>query len=215
MITKFEQRLYNTYLYVSRTTRGKPFSARKDFSDFDSKKEYHIRRISNLLVRYPHIDPDMYFKAAYEVYPDEDHFDISYFSGMGAINAYTLYMKKLRELPPDDDYQIEKIKLSLKYIAKFCFENEIGLQEYVTHQTGVTYDWMKQLKRHQISVYALMEFPAVYDIIMSVPEDERELLLGDYGKYYLGYKTKYLKSTKAQHLVKEAIKKIDKIIGTS
>jgi len=60
-----------------------------------------------------------------------------------------------------------------------------------------------------------MEFPQVYDTIVSVPEDERELLLGDCGKYFLGYKSKYLKSEKAQNLVSKAIKKIDKIIGTS
>jgi len=215
MITKFEQYLYNTYLYVSRTERGKPFSPRKDFSDMDPKKENHLRRIANLLTRYPHIDPKIYFKAAYEIYADQEFFELSYFSGMGAVNAYTLFMKKMRELPPDDDHQIERLKESLKFIAKFCYDNKITLKEYITFQTGVTYDWMKHLKRHQISVYALMEFPQVYDTIVSVPEDERELLLGDCGKYFLGYKSKYLKSKKAQHLVSEAIKKIDKIIGTS
>jgi len=215
MLTKFEQELYNTYLYVSRTSRGKPFKRRKDFSNFDEKQEMHLHRLSNFCRRYPHIKIDDYFKAAYEIYPDTELFDLSFFSRMSAVNTYTLYIKKQRQLPPDDDYQIERLKESLKFIAKFCSDNKINLEDYVNYKTGITYDWMKHLKRHQISVYVLMEFPEIYDIIMSVPEDERELFLGECGKYFLGYKTKYLKSVRAQHLVEEAVKRISKIVSTS
>jgi hypothetical protein len=211
--SKYEQNLYNTHLHVSRVSRNKPFTARKDFSKLGAEKAAALKRIGNMLLKYPHITPELYFKAPYELYPDEEHFELKYYAGMGAIKTYTQYMKRMRELPPDHEYQMEEIKKSLKFIAKFCSEKQISLSNYITYQTGVTFDWMKHVKQHQVTIYALMEFPEMFDKIMSVPEEEREMFLGDTGKYFLGYKTKYNKSSDARHLVSEAIKRIDKLLS--
>lgn len=208
---KYLQILYNTYLYTSRVSRDKPFSPRKDFTKFDPQDEVLLKRINNLLTKYPHIKAIDYFKAPYQLYPDQDYFDLQYFSSMKGVAAYSLYQKSLRELPPDSDYQLEQIKNSLHFIAKYCIEHKIPVSQYTSAKTGITYDWMKHLKSYQISIYSLMEFSDVYDKIMHIPEDERELFLGELGKYYLGYKTKYVKSEIAKQLVTEGIKRISKI----
>lgn len=213
MITNLEKSLYNTYLRVSRTAENKPFTFRKDFSDMDDSVILTLKRISNLFIKYPHITPDDYFLAPYKVYPNADHFMLDYYAGMGAINSYSLYMKQIQELPPDNDIQLEFIKKSLKYIGSYCIKNNIALEQYITRKTGLTYDWMKQVKKHEISIYVLMEFPEINNIIEGVPDDERELFLGDLGKYYIGYKSKYIQSKIAKQLVKEGIKRIKKVIN--
>ena len=213
MVTNVEKNLYNTYLRISRSSQNKPFTYRKDFTDMDESTAFHLNRISNLLYKYPHITPEDYFLAPFKVYPNAEHFTLEYFAGMGAVNAYTLYMKQLQEMPPDSDEQLEFIKRSLKMVGTFCIKHNISVEQYATYKTGLTYDWMKQIKKHEISIYVLMEFPAISNIIKEVAEDEKELFLGEIGTYYWGYKSKYLQSTLAKQLVKEGIKKINKVVS--
>ena len=210
-VSNREKQIYNTYLAVSRTARGEPFKPRKDFEDFDADKLYNVKRIASLLQRYPHIKPEDYFRAPYDLYSDQQ-FDLSYFANMTGVAAYTQFRKKIDTLPPDHEKQLEFIADSLKFIAKFCCEKKIKLEDYTGYQSGITFDWMKHLKRHEISVYVLMEFQDIYDKILSIPEDEKEILLGDIGKYYLGYKTRYLSSEQAKTLVQEGLKKVKSII---
>jgi len=214
MITNIEKNLYNTYLRISRTAKDKPFSYRKDFSDMDDSTILHLKRISNLLHKYPHIMPDDYFMAPYKVYPNAEHFALDYYAGMGAVNAYSLYMKQLQEMPPDSDEQLEFIKRSLKTLGTFCIRNNINVCKYPTFKSGLTYEWMKQIKKHEISIYVLMEFSEISNIIKEVPEDERELFLGEVGAYYWGYKSKYMQSTLAKQLVNEGLDRINKVVNS-
>ena len=215
MITNVEKNLYNTYLRISRTAKNKPFSYRKDFSDMDESTQLHLTRISNLLFKYPHINPDEYFLAPYKAYPNAEHFTIDYYSGMGAVEAFSIYMRQIQEMPPDSDEQLNFIKKSLKFIGSFCIKSKIEVKDYPNHKTGLTYDWMKHIKRHEISVYAIMEFPEVSSIIQAAAEDERELFLGDVGTYFFGYKSKYLQSTIAKQLMREGLEKISKIVKST
>ncbi|MDD4110009.1 MAG: hypothetical protein PHS54_00485 [Clostridia bacterium] len=213
MITNLEKNLYNTYLRVSRTAENKPFTFRKDFSDMDPSIIVHLNRISNLFLKYPHINPEDYFISPYKIYPNAEHFTLEYYAGMGAVKSYSLYKKQIQELPPDSPEQIDFIIKSLKYIGAFCIKHGIKIDQYPKFKIGLTYEWMKQVKKHEISIYVLMEFSEINNIIEEVPEDERELFLGDLGKYYLGYKSKYIQSKMAKQLVKEGINKIIKIIS--
>jgi hypothetical protein len=213
VITNIEKNLYNTYLRISRTSQNKPFSYRKDFSEMDDSSLLFLNRINNLLFKYPHISPEDYFLAPFKVYPNAEHFTLEYFAGMGGVNAYSLYMKQLQEMPPDSDEQLKFIRNSLRVIGSFCIKNGITLKEYPTHKTGITYDWMKQIKKHEISIYVLMEFQEISNIIKEVAEDEKELFLGEVGTYYWGYKSKYMQSEFAKQLVKEGISKINKIVN--
>jgi hypothetical protein len=215
MITNTQKKLYNTYLYATRTSEGKPFNARKDFDKIDDSIILFLTRIENLLNRYPHIDPIDYFNAPYKIYPNADYFTLEYYAGMGAVSAYSSYMKQICEMPPDSDAQIEFIKKSLKFLGSFCFKNKIKLEKYATYKTGITYDWMKHVKKHEISIYVLMEFPEINNIINNVENDERELFLGNIGENYQKYKSKYIKSKLAKELVRQGTEKIKKIINHS
>jgi hypothetical protein len=173
----------------------------------------HLKRIYSLLVKYPHITPEDYFTAPYKVYPNAEHFGLDFFAGMGGVAAYTNYMKQIQELPPDSEEQLEFIKRSLKYIGSFCIRQKITLEQYPTHKSGITLDWMKQIKKHEISIYVLMEFQEISNLIREVADDEKELFLGDVGTYFWGYKSKYNQSEFAKKLVKEGLAKINKIIN--
>lgn len=215
MITNVQKKIYNTYLYVTRTSEGKPFNARKSFDKMDDSTILFLTRIGNLLNRYPHIDPVEYFTAPYKIYPNAEHFTLEYYAGMGAVSAYSSYMKQICEMPPDSNAQLEFIKRSLKFIGSFCLKNGIELEQYPFHKTGVTYDWMKHVKKHEISIYVLMEFPEINTIINKVENDERELFLGDIGENYHNYKSKYIKSKLAKELVRQGTEKVKKIINQS
>ena len=212
MLTSLEKNIYNTYLRVSRTAKNQPFSYRKDFTDFDDSKTLWVKRIGNLLFKYPHIEAEEYFRAPFKVYPNAEHFTLEYFAGMGAVSAYSLYMKQIQEMPPDSEEQLKFIQKSLKYIGTYCIRNKINVNQYATAKTGVTFDWMKHVKKHEVSVYALMEFPEISKTISEAAEDEKELFLGDVGLYFWGYKTKYIQSEIAKQLVKEGISAINKVV---
>jgi hypothetical protein len=213
VITNVEKNLYNTYLRVTRSTVNKPFTYRKDFTDLDDSSALFLTRINTLLSKYPHITPDAYFVAPFKVYPNAEHFTLEFYANMSGVNAYSLYMKQIQEMSPDSDEQLNFITESLKFIGSFCIRNNIKVEEYPNFKTGITYDWMKHVKKHEISLYALMDFPEIHTIITKSADDEKELFLGDAGKYFLGYKTKYLQSKIAKQLVKEGLSKINKIVS--
>lgn len=209
MIPEYLQRIYNTYLYISRTARGQPFRPRKDFDSFDESKAVFLTQINNMLTRYPHIKAESYFKAPYLLYPDTPLFELNYFASMKAVHDYTLYMKQLQELSPDDDQQINWIRDSLRQIGIFCIKNKLTLEQFVNYKIGATYEWAKWIKNHQISIYSIMELPRIYEKIQDMIDDEKAFLLGDLAKDYLYLKTKYLNSIKAKHLIQEGTKKIE------
>ena len=213
MLEQKLQDLYNVYIRVSRSSRGKPFKYRKDFTDFDPSQTVYLHRINNLLTRYKHITAEDYFTAAFELNKDEDHIPLSFFSTMAGVKAYTLFKKEQLELPPD--HQLEFIKESLKFIAHFCIEQKIPLNQYITHQTGLTYDWMKHVRAHKVSLYALMEFSNLHDIISSVPEDESYMLLEDIPKRYTVYRARYVKAIEAPELVSKGIKRLKPFVDNS
>ena len=53
-----------------------------------------------------------------------------------------------------------------------------------------------------------MEFPGVYDIITTLPMDERELLLGDFGINFIDYKHKYNNSKILKACLSEAYNRV-------
>jgi hypothetical protein len=121
-------------------------------------------------------------------------------------------MKQLQEKDPDCDDQIEFIQNSIKFIGLFCIKNKIKIDSYVDHKTGITYDWMKHVKNNEISIYSLMEFKELFEKVMGVPEDERELFLGDLSKRFYAFKDRYIKSQTAKYLVKEGMTRIKEIV---
>jgi len=123
LLTDLEKHLYNKHLAVSRSERNKPFKLKNSFTDVEgTDKHKFLKRISILFCKHPEINPDIFFKAPYKLYPDVAYFGLDYFSTMRAVRAYTTYKKTL--LLQDPDSQLEEVKDSLKFIANFCIERE-------------------------------------------------------------------------------------------
>ncbi len=211
-MNQLEKNIYNKYLVVTRSKQNKPFTLRKDFHDFEESTSYsYVHKLSSFFIRFPQIDPQQYFEAPFKIYPDEEYFDLKFYSSQKAIKAYSLYMQQLQDQMPDDPAQLEFIKKSLRFIAAYCNENKIKFLEYINHKQGVTYAWMQHYKKHSISIYSLFGFEGLQNTINSIPQDEINLLLGNVEDIYR-YMIRYHKSVDAKHLVTEAIKRISKII---
>jgi len=198
------QNIYNQYLRISRTSANKPFKLRKDFSKFDDDKFVYLTRISNLFKRFPNVDRENYFKAPFELY-DDGRFDLDYFSTMKAVKSYTVYCNKLDYDDPDSEYHIKFIIDSLRHVGKYCHMNKISIGEYFTERIGLTYTWMKDYNTRNISIYFLMAFPQVYDIMKGEEEDVQELMMRDLEEKYVRVKMKYNSSKKAKKMLIKGI----------
>jgi|GEM_PF-636666 len=206
--------LYNTYLAVSRSSRNKPFKIRNDFDKFEDTEEYfHLNKIAMFLRQFPQIKVRQFFSAPFELYKDTEYFDLKFFTTQRAVHAYTTYMKQLQEESPDSEHHIQFIKDSLRFIGMFCIKNGIHLADYITHSGGVTSSWMKHIKEHNVSIYALFEYSQLFDIIRKTPKDELELLLGNILLGLSSYKNKYDMSRDARRVVQEGFKRVAKVVN--
>jgi len=214
-MTEQEKQCYNSWLATSRSMRDKPFKLRKDFDKFEEKPEYHsLKKVCYFLNKFPQIKKDIYFKAPFEIYKDEDFFDLKFFASQKAIKVYTTYLSQLQEQSPDGETQITFIKESLRYIGMFCMKENIPISKYIYHKTGVTYSWMRHVKSHEVSIYSLLEFEDLGKIIYSVPSDEISFLLSDRIKEnFYAYKNRYSSSCHAKKLVTEGLQRINKVIN--
>jgi hypothetical protein len=218
-VTDLEKRIYNKHLAISRSLRNKPFKLKGDFTDFENSTKYlSIKRLCTFFNKYPDVNMDTYFIAPYKLYTDTDYFDLAYFASPRAIKAYTTYKNYLQQLLPDKQ-QLE-VKESLIFISRFCLMNKIQLHDYSTFKLkGMAPEWVYHLKSNKINPYSLMEFTGIFNYINEMSFDERELLLGSFGRSYLDYKSRYNSSITLKPFLSVAAEKlklfIDKNLNSS
>jgi hypothetical protein len=207
-VTELEKRIYNKHLAVSRSLRNKPFKLKSDFTDFENSSKYpSIKRLSIFFKKYPDVDMDTYFIAPYKIYADTDYFDLAYFASPRAIKAYTTYKNQLLQMSPDK--QQTEVKNSLLFISRFCLMNKIQLHDYPTFKLkGMAPEWVYHLKSNKINPYSLMEFRGIFNYINEMPFDERELLLGNFGRNYTDYKSRYNSSKTLKPFLSVAAEKL-------
>lgn len=178
-LTQLEKLLFNKHLAVSRSEKSKPFKTRKNFSDIaNTDKHKFLKRISTLFGKHPEIDPDIFFKAPYKLYPDVDYFGLDYFSTMRAVKAYTTYKKQL--FLQDPDSQVEQVKESLRFIANFCISQGIYFHQYQFHKTADMYTWMKHYKENKINVYSVMGFMNIFSNVKGLADDVQKFFIGEF-----------------------------------
>lgn len=212
-MTEKEKEIYNLYLSTYRRANNQPYNVRKNFENFENDPQYmYIRKLAQFFNKFPQIKPHIYFIAPYELYKDTKHFDLGFYNSQKAIKAYTVYTKQITEQSPDTPEQIKFIKDSLRFMAMFCVKNKISLNDYINHKTGITYTWLKHLKQHDISVYILLEFKEVYDIIKTLEEDIKDMFIGNFEKEFFTYKSRYNNSKQAKYIITEGFKRLDILI---
>ena len=204
-MTDFEKNIYNQYLQTYRTKQNKPFKHRKNFENFESSEYYpQIIKLSNFFQKFKHININDFFDAPYNVYPDED-FNLNFYTKQSAIKVYTIYMNKCQNEPPDCDQQREFIRKSLKFLYDFCKENNIIIDEYLTHKTNLINTFLMHLKEHNISIYVLFGFPNFDKEFATIDNDIKEFILGKLANKINLYRTRFYTSQKAKHMIKQGI----------
>ena len=208
-LSDFEQHIYNTHLRISRQKKNLPFKYRKDFEYIDAVYVNSLKRISIFLAKFPHIRLEDFIRAPYEVYTDENYFELEYYTTLKATKAYTLYMKKRDLLDPDSNEQLKNIIESLKFISAFCKEQHIDIANYIEHRTGNSLSYVLHLKEHKINVYSLFGFTNFERSIRAQdPDLLRFILSEDFLNTLSNFRLKFFASKKAKRLVELGIKKI-------
>jgi hypothetical protein len=207
--------LYNTYLSVSRGSLNKPWKPRKDFDGFDKTPDGYIcKRLELFFKKFPQINPIEYFKAPYEVYKDEEHFPLNFYTTQKAIAIYsTVQMQKKEELPDTQD-QIADIKKSLKYIASTCLRDKLTLSEYCSKKEGYTYKQFIDYNNKLINIYVLIKLPFFETQLNSLNLQDKLLYLKDTANNISKYKMRLNASVKAKKLVDEGLKLITNTTNT-
>lgn len=209
MLSDFEQRIYNEYLKTSRQAKSQPYRLRKNFDDIPSDVLVYLKRISNILRKFPSIHVNDYFKAPYSIYGTEEYFDLKYFTSQKAIKAYTLYVQKEPDFDPDSEDMLLKVLDSLKFLKDFLSANNISLQQYPSHMTNEMKSFILHWKERKIHPYVLIELP---NALYYIRHEDQELLKFMFGENVYEniqlYTNRYFSSKKLKVLIKQGLKKL-------
>lgn len=211
MLTEFEQRIYNCFLATSRSALKKPFTLRKDFSDFtETDTNYlYIKKLGMFFTKHPQVDMRVYFGAPFEIYKDGEHYGLQFFTTQKAIGLYSMYVKKLREQSPDTPQQLESIKGSLAFIIRFCSDRKIKFSEYLSYKSPetTTEAFLSHYKNREANLYVLLKIPNFERTVYSLDEELRSLFFGESLDQLSSFKIKLHQSTQAKPLIESTIKK--------
>lgn len=202
-LTELEKLLYNKHLATSRSIAQKPFKHKKNFDDIvNTDKHKFLKRISTLFQKHPEINPTTFFEAPYKLYPDVQYFNLEFFSTMRAVKAYTTYKKQLFLQNPDS--QIEQVKDSLSFIARFCIENNIYLHNYSTHRNSDVFSWMTHYKQNKINLYVMFEFSDIFSSVHTLAEDVQRFFVSDFIEQFKSLHSLYNTSERLKPYLKKA-----------
>lgn len=209
MLTELEQRIYNEYLQVSRSARNLPYRLRKDFSNLDSTKTLFVKRIARILLKFPNIHIRDFFSAPYEVYENDEFFDLKFYTTQRALKVYTIFMSREVDTDPDSYPMLQRVSEALKELKIFINQNNLTAEEYILHTTNNFPTFIQHLKERKLVVYILQELPEAISIIKRQDPEVIKFMFGD--KFFNNldlYRTRYLVSNKCKALVKEGLKRI-------
>lgn len=215
-MTSLEQRIYNTYLRVSRTKQNKPFRYRKNFDDFEDDPNYIlVRRLGSFFTKFTNININDFFESPYNIYIDgASSYELKYYTTPKAIRVYGLYMKKRDLEDPDSDNQISRIKKSLLFIYQYCRNNNISVNDYIQEKSGDIPTFILHLRQRDVTIYTLYGFPGFDSIFTSISPDRLRFTIGEHFIENIGLlKINYYESTKAKRITEQGIKKLKNILN--
>lgn len=179
-ISESQKKIYNLYLKAYRKSKNSPFREKKNFDDVakDEKKIHHLKKLESLFKKYPALLNQNYFDAPYKIYHcDKDTFyPLSFYSSQKGISTCLSYIEHIRDSDPES--QFEYFKESYKFIANFCVEKRIPLEQYTKYCSVSQNDCLIHLKQHKISWYIVFSVPHFYELLYSLPPDEFQLYFG-------------------------------------
>lgn len=207
------KQVYNAYLKAIAKKQNRGFRYRTNFDSFEDDKFAYCNRIARLFNQYPHIDMETYFEAPIKL-NDDFYPTLKYYTTHAAMKSYTLWLKQRQNLPPDHEYHIQAIKRSLKFITRYCTDNNIEWDEYINSDNLVPH-WVQQLKDNSISIYTLMGFTDFRQKLDSVEGDIKALYIQNISDNYITYKRAYMQSEHAKPLVDRGFIACKKFVKSS
>ena len=199
-MTELEKNIYNQWLIVSRAIENKPFKLRNNFDNFETNKHYPaVVKLASFFKKHNHLDIKTFFEAPYFV-SDNSYHPLEYYVSMKAVNAYKKYHEKFLLDNPDTKVSLEFIKNSIVFIDKFCKEQNLSTNQYMSAEENGIPCFLVHLKEKKVSIYALFSFKGVNSYIKNVIKKHPNLIEIYFNPLYrMDYiRTKLLTSAKAK-----------------
>ena len=207
-LSLFEKNIYNTYLKVSRKTKG--YKPRKNFNNLDDAKYVLLKKISKTL-RNKKIDPILFFKAPYNMYT-EQFVPLDYYGTFKAISTYKKYTTEIELTKPDDPFNITRLRNSFKFVYQKCAENNLSTcKEYLDLQSGIYPDFILDLKKDNVSYYCLLALE-VSETKINLEKDIVEFACSSFYNTLSSLRSRYTFSKKIKPLGIKLTNTIDKIL---
>lgn len=199
--------IYNTYLRVSRVVKDKKFKYRKNFDNIEDNIKYSIKKLELFFNRFPNIDIEMYFLAPYEIWGKDGYYDLDFYLKRRSLVVYNQYKAQKIKDDPDSEASLKKIVESFKFIATFCNENNILVNDYIKYRIKNTYAYVYHLKNQNVSIYSLYAFDEFkVHFKNEVESDIKKLFFGEYYKDTEFFWRKWYISKKAKNISKKGLK---------
>ena len=178
MLTDKQKDIYNLYIQAIAYGAQRPYKKREDFSTFKNEENaIYLAKLELFFNNFPHLCNVDFFTAPYKLYAGErTYYTLKFYAGHKGLTTCLAYLKTVRDSDPDD--QLDYIKESIRFISKFCIDNKISLDMYVSHKSVAQPDYLIHLKTHKISFYVIFAVPNMYYSLLNLPEDEFELYFG-------------------------------------
>jgi hypothetical protein len=194
-------------LVASRKSKGEAFKLKKDFSNLEEDKVVSLQKLSRLFNNYPNLIQEDFFMAPHKLYPDESYYPLEFYTKPKAIKCYTQYRKQLEIQDPDSPDSLRRLAESLKFVVRYCVENNLQLSEYEVNMEKSMPCFVQHLKDHKINYYTL------HSLTFKKPQIESRILdfiFPDFYEVFQKTKNKFFASKKMKEFAKQAKEKISR-----
>lgn len=203
-LTKEEENIYNNHLIISRSVKNQPFKIRQDFSKIDSTTTLTLKKLVLFFNRHQNIKQKDFFKAPYEYYGVDNHFDLAFYITPKALKCYSLAMNKKERQDPDSEESIQQVKDSCSFIYRFCLNNNLSLETYKTALSGTMPILLQHLKDHHINFYIIHALNAT-STLQRVESDLLDFFIKDFNNLLNETRINYVKSQRLKGVTKKAL----------
>jgi hypothetical protein len=204
MISEFQKQIYNNHLVSSRKAKGEAFKIKKDFTNLEGDKVMALEKLEKLFNSYPNLIQEDFFMAPHKIYPDYEYYSLEFYTKQKAIKCYTDYVKQLEIQDPDSPDSLRRLADSLKFVIRYCIENNLQLSDYELNIEGTMPCFVEHLKTHKINYYTL------HALTFKKPKVESRILEFVFPDFYQTFqitKNKFFASKKMKEFAKQAKEK--------
>ena len=191
MLDEVEQKIYNAYLRALAQRHGRPYKARKDFTNMREKDELQIKKLKLFFNQYRDVNIFQFFRAGFK-YETNTYPTLEYFNTLRATRVYAKHMRQKYNEDVDNHESIKDFKEGILFIYGFMQEKDITLADYKTcvNESGVPW-CIIHLKQQNISFYHIHALEIKSEVF---PYDYRQMITDNFDEIWEQTKQQYLRS---------------------